>query len=423
MWEMAHKIPAGRQPFPIADRNRPGDNSLVKDQPRLRINLLLQKGAALTHEQWHGAAQAVALRRGAELSFVGFYPPFVRNDLKRIARFGIAGFLGMFGREDYAGYIRKLGVPVVSVYGGPPFAGIPQVGTDDHAIGGMAAEHLARRGISSFGYFGIPQSRASNARWAGFAVALRKKGLKPTRFRADVENQPARRYPLSRLIPWENSIYAWLESLVKPAAIFCYDDLRACWIAGACARMGLRVPDEVAILGVGDDPGYVHAVTPHLSSIKTPSIQEGVLAANALLDMISGRPAPAKPVFLLPEAVVQRASTDILRVDNPNVAKAVRFIREARGIGISVDDVAARSGCCRKVLERLFRIHLGTTILTDIRRVQIEQVRASLRMSSISIEQIADECGYTSLNHLARDFKKRTGTSPGAYRKQFYLAR
>jgi len=116
---------------------------------------------------------------------------------------------------------------------------------------------------------------------------------------------------------------------------------------------------------------------------------------------------------------VERASTDILRVDNPHVAKAVRFIREARGIGISVDDVAARGGCCRKVLERLFRMHLGTTILKEIRREQIEQVRASLRAGNASIEQIAEECGYTSLNHLARDFKKRTGTAPGAYRRQF----
>ncbi len=385
----------------------------------MRINLLLQKGAALAPDQWHGAAEAVALRRGAELSFVGFYPPFVRNDIKRIARFEIGGMLGMFGRRDYAQYVLKLGVPVVSVYGGRRFAGIPQVGTDDRAIGAMAADHLARPGVASFAYFGLPQVRASQARWAGFAVALRRKGLKPFRFRADRKTNPFRRYSLSRLIPWENSIYKWLEILRKPAAVFCFDDLRAYWIAGACARMGLRVPDEVAILGVGDDPGYVHAVTPHLSSIKIPLEREGFHAANVLLDLISGKRAPEGPVFLQPETVTARPSTDILRVDNPHVAKAVRFIREARGIGIAVDDVAMRSGCCRKVLERLFRNHLGTTILAEIRKEQIEQVRASLRASSASIAQIAEACGYTSLNHLARDFKKRTGTAPGAYRRQF----
>lgn len=391
----------------------------MQNIPRLRINLLLQKGAALTHEQWHGAAQAVAMRRGAELSFVGFYPPFVKNDLNRIGKFGIAGFLGMFGREDYAGYMRKLGVPFVGVYGGPPFPGIPQVGTDDCAIGEMAAEHLARPGIASFGYFGTPQSCASMARWNGFSASLQKLGLGAIPFDSCLEGKPARKYPLSRLIPWEQAIYSWLESLPKPAAVFCYDDLRAYWISGACARMGLRVPDEVAILGVGDDPGYVHAVTPHLSSIKTPSVREGVLAANALLDMISGKPAPTAPIYLMPEAVIHRASTDILRVGNPHVAKAVRFIREARGVGISVSDVASRSGCCRKVLERLFRQHLGTTILAEIRKEQIDRVRASLRAGSAAIEQIAEECGYTSLNHLARDFKKRTGIAPGAYRRQF----
>ena len=395
----------------------------MMDFPALRVNLLLQKGAALTRDQWHGAAEAVALRKGAELSFVGFYPPFVRNDLKRIARFAIGGMLGMFGRSDYAEYVRRLGVPVVSVYGGRPYADIPQVGTDDRAIGAMAADHLARPGIASFAYFGLPQVRASQARWAGFAVALRRSGLKPYRFRVDEQKNPSKKYPLSHLIPWENSIYEWLESLLKPAAVFCFDDLRAYWIAGACARMGLRVPDEVAILGVGNDPGYVHAVTPHLSSIKIPSEREGFHAANVLLDMISGKQAPEGPVFLQPETVAARPSTDILRVDNPHVAKAVRFIREARGIGIAVDDVATRSGCCRKVLERLFRQHLGTTILAEIRKEQVEQVRTSLRASRGSIERIAEECGYSSLNHLARDFKRRTGIAPGAYRKQFHPER
>ena len=384
-----------------------------------RINLILQKGAALTRAQWHGAAEAVALRRGAELSFVGFYPPLVKNDLSRIRRFGIDGMLGMFGRRDSADYMRRLGVPLVSVSGGRPFPGIPQVGTDDRAIGAMAAEHLDRPGILSFGFFGLPQNLASRARWAGFAGSLRRRGRKASRFRPERAGGPAGRYPLSRLIPWERGIYAWLEELPKPAAIFCFDDLRAYWIAGACARMGLRVPDEVAILGAGDDAGYVLAVTPHLSSIKLPSAQEGFQAASLLLDRISGKRAPDRPVFLQPEAVAARPSTDILRVGNAHAAKAIRMIREARGIGISVDDVAARSGCCRKVLERLFRQHLGSTILAEIRKEQIEQVRASLRAGSASIEQIAEDCGYTSLNHLARDFKKRTGTAPGAYRRQF----
>lgn len=387
-----------------------------------RINLLLQGGGALSRDQWYGAAEAVALRKGVELSFLGFYPPFVRNDLVRIGRFGITGMMGMFGRVDFASYVVRLGIPVVSVYGGRPYPQISQVGTDDREIGKLAAEHLHVPGIKTYGYFGLPQNRTSQARWAGFAVSLRQKGFQPTRFRAESKNTPARKYPCSRLIPWESAIYAWVEGMKKPAAIFCYDDLRAYWISGVCSRMNVRVPDEVAILGVGDDPGYVHAVTPHLSSIKIPSVQEGFQAACILLDKISGKSVPDQPIYLQPEMVVARPSTDILRVANPHAAKAVRFIREFRGVGISVDDVAKKSGCCRKVLERLFRRHLGTTILAEIRKEQIERVKVSLRSSRASIEQVAEECGYNSLNHLARDFKRRTGEAPGAYRKMFRTA-
>ncbi len=386
----------------------------------MRINLILQKGAALNHEQWHGAAEEVSLHRGADLAFVGFHPPFVKKDLQRIRDFGIGGLLGMFGRADYAAFVRRLGVPVVSIYGGRPFDGIPQVGTDDRAIGLTAAEHLFRPGIVSFGYFGLPGIRSSRARWAGFCIGLRKHGRQAEAFRNGNVRKPGGHYRMSRLIPWEASVYAWLESLPKPCAIFCYDDLRSYWIAGVCERMGLRVPDEVAILGVGNDPGHVVAATPHLSSVAVPHREEGAAAAALLCGIISGkRPAPAAPVFLQPAGVVARASTDILQVTNPHVAKALRFIREQRGIGISVDDVAVRSGCCRKVLERLFRQHLDSTILAEIRGAQLEQVRARLRAGNSSIEEIAGSCGYTSLNHLARDFKRRIGTAPGVYRKKF----
>lgn len=384
------------------------------------INFILQKGGALNREQWHGAAEEVSKLRGAHLSFLNFHPPFVKKDLLRIRNFEIDGLLGMFGREDYANFVRQLGIPVVSIYGGRPFAGIPQVGTNDREIGLVAAKHLYRPRVASFGYFGLPNLPSSRARWAGFSVGLMRRGGRASAFRHAKEAQPSGRYKLSRLISWEEQLYAWLETLQKPCAIFCYDDLRAYWLAGVCERMGLHMPDEVAILGVGNDMGYVLATTPHLSSVIVPYQEEGKAAAALLCSLIAGKKQrPQKPIFLRPAGVAVRGSTDILHVTNPHVVKALRFVRQQRGIGISVEDVANHGGCCRKVLERLFRQHLDSTILAEMRKEQIEQVRIRLRADTASIEQIADECGYSSLNHLARDFKKRTGIAPGAYRRSF----
>lgn len=183
-------------------------------------------------------------------------------------------------------------------------------------------------------------------------------------------------------------------------------------------RMGIAIPDDVAILGVGNHSGYVHAIYPHISSIQIPYHQEGVIAAQTLFQIIDGKPAPSSPILLPPSNVVVRPSTDILRVDNPHVARALRFIRETQGIGISVDDIALRSGACRKVLERLFRTHLQSTILNELRKVMIENAKEKLRTTDIPVEEIAEKIGYASLNHLARDFKGRTGLSPGSYRKK-----
>ncbi len=383
----------------------------------LKINLLLQQGAALNQQQWHGIAAEVALQFGAQTSFLNFHPPFAQSDLLRIRRFKIGGIIGRFGRHDYAGYIPLLKIPAVSLYGGRQFCSIPQVGTDDRAIGAMAADHLVQPGIVSFGYFGLPNDRTSRSRWAGYCGRLRALHFRALRFRPEIERSPSKRYPLSRIIPWESSLYAWLESLPKPTAIFCIDDFRAYWVAGACARMGIRIPDDAAILGVGNNPGYVHAIYPHLSSIEIPFHQEGVIATQVLFQMIRGKPAPDRPILLPPSSVVVRASTDILRVDNPHVARALRFIRETKGIGIFVDDIALRSGACRKVLERLFRQHLQSTVLNELRKVMIDNAKEALRTTDASVEEIAERAGYSSLNHLARDFKSRTGMSPGFYRK------
>lgn len=384
----------------------------------MRINLLLHKGGALNREQWLGAAEAVALQPGADLSFIGFHPPFVKQDLRRIRDFSIGGLLGMLGRRDYSEFAMSLGIPSLSIHGGRPFAGIPQVGTDDRAVGLMAAEHLARPGVVSFGFFGLPDHRASRGRWAGFAVGLRRNGLRASRFVPARWGRPARRVVLSRIIPWESALCAWLEALPKPAAIFCVDDFRAYWISGICGRMGFRVPEDVMILGAGDDEGYALAVNPNISSVRIAFRREGFLAARALMDWAGKGRRPPPAHYLAPEGVAERASTDILRVDNPHVVKAVRMIRERHGIGLCVEDVARSSGVCRKVLERLFRIHMRATILGEIRREQIKHTKNRLLATNCAIEDLVEECGFTSLNHLAREFKKRTGISPGAFRKQ-----
>lgn len=164
------------------------------------------------------------------------------------------GMLGVAWPGALARMAREVTFPVVSLYGGRPILGLPQVGVSDEAIGRLAAEYLAERGYRHFGFHHHPSRRSDCGQWYGFREALRARGLSAHRFAFHTYR---RRPPVDPVAAASRQVVGlainWLVELPKPVAIFCVGDGWSLLVAEACRHLQLRVPEDVAILGVDND--------------------------------------------------------------------------------------------------------------------------------------------------------------------------
>ncbi len=343
------------------------------------------------------------------------------DDRDRLRSLNPVGMISMRRPRKYAPFARRYGLTAVGVgvwASTREFAGLPYVDIDPVAIGEMAAEYFVNRGFRNFGMIGSGQTFHCPYRGDAFVEALRRRKLTCDVF--DPRGKcPECGEPLSAVTGSSETMRRWLATLAKPLGLFCIDDDVGLWICEVCRRTGVRVPEEVAVLGVEDDDVFCNLSHPHLSSIAVPGEQVGREAAKLLDAVLRGRKAPKRPILLPPIGVTTRQSTDVLAVEDPYVVRAVRYIRERACDGIRAEDVMKHVRLSRRPLERRFKKVLGCGPFAEIRRVQIERFKALLSQTDKTLEAIAPECGFDSITHMNLAFKKATGMTPGAWRKQF----
>jgi LacI family transcriptional regulator len=244
---------------------------------------------------------------------------------------------------------------------------------------------------------------------AGFELAcFRERGVPP-------------RHLNSLVWPLGSRLQKWLAALPKPVGIFVPSDTWAYQISEVCRELGLSVPDEVALIAVQFDELVCELARPPLTSIALPAERIGVAAAG-LLDRVLNPPR-ARPsnVLLPPLGVVMRQSTDIVAADDPDVAAAVRFIRERGSAHIQVNDVVQAVPVTRRALERRFRASLNRGIAEEIRRVRIERASYLLASTSSSIAEVARRAGVADAEHFSQAFRRHTGLTPSAFRRRSQL--
>ncbi len=183
-----------------------------------------------------------------------------------------------------------------------------------------------------------------------------------------------------------------------------------------CWEVGLRVPEDVAVLGVDNDPLLCDLTNPPLSSIHAGFERIGREAIISLIRLLEGQAVP-KSAVLPPVRVAPRQSTDTLAVDDPDVAAAVTFIRRNVGRHVGVDDVLRAVPLNRRTLERRFLQALGRTPLEEIHLARAAAIKHHL-LAGIPIKEIAPRVGFASADYMARFFHKATGVTLTAFRRQ-----
>jgi LacI family transcriptional regulator len=321
------------------------------------------------------------------------------------------GVIGMVRSAAAAAQLRAWGGPVVDCAFDLDPAPFPQVGFDTRLIGRAAADHLAQLPGRTFGYVGDETPAGRLVREA-FVARLREKGI------STAVAPPDFNCPYVETRASAGAAAEWLRELPKPAAVFAAHDALARRLADACGAVGLRVPEDVAILGCLNDPFLCSAARPPLSSVSVPLPALGQEAARVLDALMHGMPAPGRSE-LPPLGVVTRQSTDLAAVADPGLAAALRFIREHRSDRIGVNDIAAASGLSRSSLERRFRAALGRGPLAELLRERVDHAKHLLAETDLAVKEVARTAGFHDTRHLAVTFRQRFGASPAKFRARF----
>lgn len=322
------------------------------------------------------------------------------------------GIIASVQSADAACKLQAWGGPVVATASEFEDHSFVQIGFDPLATGKLAAEHLMLLHGRAYSYFGYPDSPRSRLIAQGFSQRLNQAEF------VVVENRSEFQRPSRTAFPSDRVILAWLAKLSQPAAIFCNSDLLAHHLARACASAGLRVPQDVAILGCSNDEFLCTVSQPPLSSVGLPFAALGYETAK-LLDALMSKSAVPPRSELPPLGVITRQSTDPAAMAEPSLATALRFIRDNATSRIGVEDIAEASGLSRSSLERRFRALVGRSPLAELLRERVDRAQHLLVKTDLAMKEVAIAAGFHDVRHLSVTFRQKAGTSPGRYRARF----
>jgi len=310
-------------------------------------------------------------------------------------------------------FARELSVPVVNVAGALPDPGVPSVIGDDAAVGDAAASHLRERGFHHAAVLGWHGAHFARSRAEVFERLWREAGgvchaLTPL-------NELCRVNRSEQLV----MLGEQLRELPGPVAIFGVFDGLAHLVIDGCHQARLRVPEDVAVLGVDNSPTICTLSNPPLSSISQHIRRRGRLAAELLDGLLAGASAPTEPLRVPPHGVITRRSTDMVAVADESVRDALRYISNHVADSPDVDAVAEGVAMSRRTLERRFRQAMGRTIYDQIRHVRLERAKTLLTTTERLLTEVAMDSGFRSSSDLSNLFHRHVGMSPSEYRRRF----
>lgn len=314
--------------------------------------------------------------------------------------------------------LKRLAVPIVDVLEEHPTPDVPQIVCDDRKLMERAIAHLRNKGLRHLAFVGEKDRHFASQRrrwfWDYSLRRCRQEGLSDRDAKAMTA---VTMMPHKALLPdGLKTLAEWLNSLAKPVGVVACNDEWGAQILRACGEYGLRVPDDVAVIGADDDPIFCQMSDPPLSSIDCHARTVGYEAAAILHGLICRRTSAPRMKLIDPGPVQGRGSTDVLAINDSDAVAAIRFVRDQACAGGTPGRAAAKLGISRRTLERMFAKHLGHAPATEISRVRLDRIRELLAGTDLSLADIARRVGIRHVETLHRLFKRRFGLAPGDYR-------
>ena len=323
------------------------------------------------------------------------------------------GALTMLTTEQELRQARKLPFPVVNVVGYVFNDKLPMVLHDNRAFGRLQAEHLLERHFKRLVYYGVKDLWYSRERLAGFLSVAHAAGV-------PVETWMVQSgiHAQTHWVNQQEQLLKNLRNIKPPFAVAASTDMRANMVLEACACIWLRVPEDVAVIGVDNDSTIIPFSNTPLTSIARNDVQLGYQAAELLDKLMQCQKVESLYVPIPPAHLVPRRSTQTIAVEAPDVGKLIQDIQQNIHKPFGVEFLVERSHGSRRSLETRFQHVLGCSPYTIITRLRIDHAKELLRSSDApKLTYIARTSGFTDLRHFRITFQRITGQSPSAFRK------
>ena len=386
----------------------------MKATKAYRIALLFNANKTFDREVIAGIAAHLA---GTRVAWDLFMEEDFRLRLSGMDRWQGDGVIADFDDPDVARALANCQVPVVAVGGSYANeaaypAGVPYVATDNFKLVKLARDHLIDVGLQRFAMFSLPESEGS--RWAqererAFRALMAEDRIEAEIFRGCATNAAS----------WDAAMQGqidWLRSLPKPVGVIAVTDARARQLLQACAIAGISVPEQVALIGIDNDPLVRMLTRIPLSSVIQGTQEIGRTAAHLLEQMLHGVRLANTRIMVPPAGINVLASSRYQAVKHPHVMRACHYIRQYACQGIKTHQVAEYVGVSRSSLEVYFRQELGCSVHDMILRSKLEAAKAGLESGERSIADVALGCGFTSTQYMHLVFKRELGCTPRAWR-------
>ena len=329
----------------------------------------------------------------------------------RVAKeWDVDAVIGQFEPTDDIGLFAENGIVAIAQDYKKKFTTIPNITADYLGTGRMAARFFIERGFRNFGFFGFNDVCWSDERCEGFRREVEAAGYG--------DNFYAYRMQEIDMVWYyqRNRLREWLRSIPKPIAIMACDDNQGSNLVEACHGIGIKIPEEVSVIGVDNDESLCALGSTTLSSVQI-DIEEGGRQAAALVERLVADPkAPAEDVVLRPVKIVGRMSTAAFATGDQQILKALLFIHKNALKKISVSDVMAEAALSRRLLERRFKDVTGKTLYEYITDQKLKYFAEQLADTDEQVINIALSMGEIDTKSISRRFKQLYGCTPVEWR-------
>jgi len=335
--------------------------------------------------------------------------------MPRVAAWNPHGAIAYLYSKPQAADVLTLGVPTINIGGNLHVEGTPRVSVENEKVAELAADYFWKQGHRQFACVSTRRRWFHKLRDDAFVAAIARRGQACELFTGWFDSmgnlRPDQADPFKAL-------RAWLSKLPKPCALFAVQDSIAVAVIEAAQELGIRVPEDIAVLGADNSTTLCQLANPNLSSIELALEEIGRAAGQMLDTLMDGRKLKHETELIPPMRVVERRSTETVATADAEVNAAMRYIHAHADEPITVEKVLREVLVSRRLLEQKFRKTLGCTPLVAIHRAHVQRAMRLLAETDLPMPTVAERSGFSDAEHMCKVFQLRMKQTPTAYRKR-----